>query len=56
MSRSAIITVALFSFLNGWGDFIFALTLLNGSTVEPITLSIYTTSESSQRIWARRWR
>jgi multiple sugar transport system permease protein len=41
MSRSAIITVALFSFLNGWGDFIFALTLLNGSTVEPITLSIY---------------
>src|SRR5258708_36078971 len=41
MSRSAIITVALFSFLNGWGDFIFAPTLLNGSTVEPITLSIY---------------
>ena len=28
MSRSAIITVALFAFLNGWGDFIFALTLL----------------------------
>ena len=41
MSRSAIITVALFAFLNGWGDFIFALTLLNGSTFEPITLSIY---------------
>src|SRR5436190_7859077 len=41
MSRSAIITVALFAFLNGWGDFIFALTLLNGSTVQPITLSIY---------------
>jgi multiple sugar transport system permease protein len=42
MSRSAIITVALFAFLNGWGDFIFALTLLNGNTFEPITLSIYT--------------
>jgi len=41
MSRSAIITVALFAFLNGWGDFIFALTLLNGNTFEPITLSIY---------------
>jgi multiple sugar transport system permease protein len=41
MSRSAIITVALFAFLNGWGDFIFALTLLNGSTLQPITLSIY---------------
>jgi multiple sugar transport system permease protein len=42
MARSAIITVALFAFLNGWGDFIFALTLLNGNTFEPITLSIYT--------------
>src|SRR5437667_455284 len=35
------VTVAVVAFLNGWGDFIFALTLLNGSTVEPITLSIY---------------
>lgn len=41
MSRSAIITVAVFAFLNGWGDFIFALTLLSGSTFEPITLSVY---------------
>ncbi len=41
MSRSAIITVAVFAFLNGWGDFIFALTLLSGSSFEPITLSIY---------------
>ena len=42
MSRSAVITVALFAFLNGWGDFIFALTMLNGNTFEPVTLSIYT--------------
>ncbi|MFZ0165518.1 MAG: carbohydrate ABC transporter permease, partial [Trebonia sp.] len=42
MSRSAIITVALFAFLSGWGDFIFALTLLNGNTFQPVTLSIYT--------------
>ncbi len=42
MSRSAIITVAVFAFLNGWGDFIFALTLLPGSSgMAPITLSIY---------------
>jgi multiple sugar transport system permease protein len=34
--------VAVFAFLNGWGDFIFALTVLNGSTIEPITLGIYT--------------
>jgi multiple sugar transport system permease protein len=42
MSRSSIITVAVFAFLNGWGDFIFALTLLPGSSGRaPITLSIY---------------
>ena len=41
MSRSAVITVAVFAFLNGWGDFIFALTLLSGSTFEPLTLSVY---------------
>jgi multiple sugar transport system permease protein len=41
MSRTAIITIAVFAFLNGWGDFIFALTLLSGSSFEPITLSIY---------------
>ncbi len=42
LARSAVITVAVFAFLNGWGDFIFALTVLNGSTIEPITLGIYT--------------
>src|SRR5579875_765107 len=41
MSRSAIITVAVFAFLNGWGDFIFALTLLSGSSFQPLTLRIY---------------
>ena len=42
LSRSAVITVAVFAFLAGWGDFIFALTILNGSGIEPITLGIYT--------------
>lgn len=41
LARSAVITVLVFSFLNGWGDFIFALTILNGTTIEPITLGIY---------------
>ncbi len=41
-ARSAVITVAVFAFLAGWGDFIFALTILNGSGIEPITLGIYT--------------
>jgi len=53
MSRSAIITVAVFAFLNGWGDFIFALTLLSGSSFQPITLSIYSyIGEFSQNIGA----
>lgn len=42
LARSAVITIAVFAFLNGWGDFIFALTILNGSGIEPITLGIYT--------------
>lgn len=41
LARSAIITVAVFAFLAGWGDFIFALTVLNGTGIEPITLGIY---------------
>ena len=42
LARSAVITVAVFAFLAGWGDFIFALTILNGSGIQPITLGIYT--------------
>ena len=33
LSRSAVITVAVFAFLAGWGDFIFALTMLNGAGI-----------------------
>ncbi|MBO0692236.1 MAG: carbohydrate ABC transporter permease [Acidimicrobiaceae bacterium] len=41
LARTAVITVAVFAFLAGWGDFIFALTVLNGTGIEPITLGIY---------------
>jgi multiple sugar transport system permease protein len=41
LARSAVITVMVFAFLAGWGDFIFALTILNGTTTVPITLGIY---------------
>jgi multiple sugar transport system permease protein len=41
LARSAVITVAVFAFLAGWGDFIFALTVLNGTSIQPITLGIY---------------
>jgi multiple sugar transport system permease protein len=41
LARSAVITVAVFAFLAGWADFIFALTILNGTSIQPITLGIY---------------
>lgn len=53
MSRTAIITIALFGFLNGWGDFIFALTMLNGNTFEPVTLSIYTYIGEFSQNWGQ---
>ena len=41
ISRTAIITAALFAFLAGWGDFLFALTLNNNADLTPITVGIY---------------
>jgi multiple sugar transport system permease protein len=42
VSRNALITVGLFSFLFAWSDFLFALTLTTNSSVRPVTLGIYT--------------
>lgn len=42
MSRNALVTAALFSFLFAWGDFLFALTLTTSVDVRPVTLSLYT--------------
>jgi multiple sugar transport system permease protein len=41
ISRTAIITAALFAFLAGWGDFLFALTLTYSADLTPITVGIY---------------
>jgi multiple sugar transport system permease protein len=41
VSRNALITAAVFSFLFAWSDFLFALTLTTTETVRPITLGIY---------------
>jgi multiple sugar transport system permease protein len=41
LSRNALITAGLFSFLFGWAEFLFAVTLNTEGTVIPITLSIY---------------
>jgi multiple sugar transport system permease protein len=51
LARSAIVTVAVFAFLAGWGDFIFALTTLNGASFEPITVGIYSFLGNYQANW-----
>jgi multiple sugar transport system permease protein len=42
MSRNALVTAALFTFLFTWSDFLFALTLTTTEDVRPVTLSLYT--------------
>jgi multiple sugar transport system permease protein len=51
LARSAIITVGVFAFLAGWGDFIFAVTTLNGASFEPITLGLYSFLGDYQANW-----
>ncbi|GAB3444992.1 carbohydrate ABC transporter permease [Streptomonospora sediminis] len=41
MSRNALITGGLFTFLFAWSDFLFALTLNTTDAVKPVTLGIY---------------
>jgi multiple sugar transport system permease protein len=41
MSRNALVTAGLFTFLFSWGDFLFALTLTTTDRVRPVTLGIY---------------
>jgi multiple sugar transport system permease protein len=41
LSRTALITASLFSFLFGWGDFLFAIVLNNNPHHTPITVGIY---------------
>ena len=41
VSRNALVTAGLFSFLFAWADFLFAVTLTTGRSFEPITVGIY---------------
>ena len=41
VSRNAVITAGLFSFLFTWGDFLFAVTLTTQDTMAPVTVGIY---------------
>lgn len=41
LSRNAIVTASLFSFLFAWADFIFARSLTTGNELVPFTLGLF---------------
>jgi multiple sugar transport system permease protein len=51
LSRNALVTVSLFTFLWAWSDFIFASTLDSGGTRQPITLGIYHYIGNNNQQW-----
>ena len=51
VSRNAVVTVSLFSFLWAWSDFIFATTLDSGGDHQPITLGIYHYIGNNNQEW-----
>jgi multiple sugar transport system permease protein len=52
VSRNALITGALFTFLFTWSDFLFALTLTTGYSVQPVTLGIFQYIGSHVQDWS----
>ena len=51
VSRNALVTVSLFSFLWAWSDFVFANTLDGGGDMRPITLGIYHYIGNNNQEW-----
>jgi len=51
VSRNAVVTVSLFSFLWAWSDFVFANTLDSGGDLQPITLGIYRYIGNNNQEW-----
>jgi len=52
LSRNAIITAAVFTFLFAWGDLLFGLTLVTKSDMYPVTVFIYALTNSQFNTWA----
>lgn len=52
MSRNAVVTAALFTFLFTWSDFLFALTLTTTEDIRPVTLGLYTYIGSFVEDWS----
>lgn len=51
VSRNSIVTVALFTFLWAWSDFIFASTINRGGDLQPITIGIYRYIGNNTQDW-----
>jgi multiple sugar transport system permease protein len=51
VSRNAVVTVSLFTFLWSWSDFVFASTLDSGGGRQPITLGIYHYIGNNNQQW-----
>ncbi len=51
LSRNAVITVGLFTFLWAWSDFVFASTVDIGGGLQPITLGIYHYIGNNDQQW-----
>jgi multiple sugar transport system permease protein len=51
VSRNSVVTVALFTFLWSWSDFLFASTLDRGGDLQPITMGIYRYIGNNTQDW-----
>lgn len=52
LSRNAIITAAVFTFLFSWGDLLFGLTLVTRNDMQPVSVIIFALSNSNLNTWA----
>lgn len=52
LSRNALITAAVFGFIAGWGDFLFALTLTTSAELRTVTIGIYQYISSPNIQWS----
>jgi len=52
LSRNAIITAGVFTFLFAWGDLLFGLTLVTKTDMYPVTVFIYALANSNMNRWA----
>jgi multiple sugar transport system permease protein len=49
--RPGLITIATFSFLGAWGEFLFAVTLSNNADMRPVTVGMYNYISEYQAQW-----